>query len=187
MVLSERFLHFPGMNRNIIVAFSVVVLHIAALWAMQTGLLRRAVEVFVPAEILSELIEPPAPKVVPPPPTPPTPFKQPVAKAPIPVQAVAPQPLAIADPTPAPNAPVGSINPPPMVTPVAAPVVAAPPAPARVELPSPATPTTCKTPQPPVPRPEQTLGRAGPGDGHSVLIGGRAARKRPTGQTVQRL
>jgi protein TonB len=136
MVLSERFLHFPGMNRNIIIAFSVVVLHIAALWAMQTGLLRRAVEVFVPAEILSELIEPPAPKVVPPPPTPPTPFKQPVAKAPIPVQVVAPQPLAIADPTPAPNAPVGSINPPPMVTPVAAPVVAVPPAPARVELPS---------------------------------------------------
>jgi protein TonB len=67
------------MSRNVLIAGSVITLHIAALWAMQTGLLRRAVELVVPAEILVEFISPPAPKVVPPPPAPqkPTPVKQP--------------------------------------------------------------------------------------------------------------
>jgi protein TonB len=124
------------MNRNVIIAASVVVFHVAALWALQTGLLRRAVELVVPAEILVEFMAPPAPKVVPPPPAPPTSVRQPVAKAPVPVQTVAPQPLAVADPTPSPNAPAGVITPTPVAPPIAAPVAAAPPAPARVELPS---------------------------------------------------
>lgn len=124
------------MSRNVLIAGSVIALHIAALWAMQTGLLRRAVELVVPAEILVEFISPPAPKVVPPPPAPqkPTPVKQPVAKAP--VRTVAAQPLAIADTTPAPNAPAGVIAPAPVVAQQVAAPVAAPPAPARVELPS---------------------------------------------------
>ena len=126
------------MSRNVLIAGSVIALHIAALWAMQTGLLRRAVELVVPAEILVEFISPPAPKVVQPPPAPPkpTPVKQPLAKAP--VRTVAPQPLAIADTTPTPHAPAGVIAPAPVVAQqVAAPVAAAPaPAPARVELPS---------------------------------------------------
>ena len=40
---------------------SVVMLHVAGLWALQSGLLRRAAEVIVPAELLSEFIAPPAP------------------------------------------------------------------------------------------------------------------------------
>jgi protein TonB len=134
----------------------VVIFHVAALWALQTGLLRRAVELVVPAEILVEFIEPPAPIVVPPPPAPPAPVKQPVAKAPAPVKTVAPQPLAIADPTPSPNAPVGVIEP----APVVAAVVEAPPAPARVELPS-SDADYLQNPKPPYPAMSKRLGEQG--------------------------
>ena len=51
------------MSRNLVIALSVVLFHVGALWALQNGLLMRAVEIIVPAEILSEFIEPPAPKV----------------------------------------------------------------------------------------------------------------------------
>ena len=48
---------------------SVVAFHVAAIWALQSGLVRKAAEVIVPAELLSEFIAPPAPpKVAPPPP-----------------------------------------------------------------------------------------------------------------------
>ncbi len=124
-------------SRNTLIAIAVVGFHLLAVWALQTGLLRRAAEIIVPAQILSEFIEPVAPKVVPPPPPPPPPLvKQPVAK-----QAVAPpapQPVAIADPTPAPNAPVGITTPQPPPPPVAAAVVTTPaPAPAAPPAPPP--------------------------------------------------
>ncbi|RYF40041.1 MAG: energy transducer TonB, partial [Comamonadaceae bacterium] len=44
-------------------AGGVVLFHVAALWALQTGLIRRAVEIIVPVAILSEIITPPVPKV----------------------------------------------------------------------------------------------------------------------------
>lgn len=145
------------MNRNVVITLSVVVFHVAALWALQTGLLRRAVELVVPAEILVEFIEPPAPKAVPPPPAPPV--KQPLAKTPTPVKTVAPQPLAIADPTLAPNAPIGVIEPAPVAPPVAAPVAVAPPAP-RVELPS-SDADYLQNPKPPYPAMSKRLGEQG--------------------------
>ena len=122
---------------------SVVMLHVAGLWALQSGLLRRAAEVIVPAELLSEFIAPPAPRVSPPappaPPAPPPPRPAPKVQAPRP----APMPVAIADPTPAPNAPVGITTPqppaPPIEAPVAPPAPPAPPAPsapARIDMPS---------------------------------------------------
>ncbi|MDO8450634.1 MAG: energy transducer TonB [Rhodoferax sp.] len=148
------------MNRNVIIALSVVVFHIAALWALQTGLLRRAVELVVPAEILSEFIEPPAPKVAPPPPAPPVAVRQPVAKAPVPVRTVAPQPIAIADPTPSPNAPAGVTAPQPSLPAIATPVAAAPPAPARVELPS-SDADYLQNPKPPYPALSKRLGEQG--------------------------
>lgn len=148
------------MNRNVVIALSVVVFHILALWALQTGLLRRAVELVVPAEILSEFIEPPAPKVLPHPPAPPAPVKQAVTKAPVPVQAVAPQPLAIADTTPAPNAPTGVTAPQPAAPALAAPVALAPPAPARVELPS-SDADYLQNPKPPYPPLSKRLGEQG--------------------------
>lgn len=140
------------LSRNLVIAVGVVLFHVAALWALQSGLLRRAVEIVVPAQILSEFIQPPAPKVEPPPPPqavstpPPLAPKVPALKTATPPPAPAPMPVAIAEPTPAPaapSAPVGSAAPQPPAPPIAAPVaVAAEPAPPvlapkpRVELPS---------------------------------------------------
>ena len=98
--------------------------HVAALWALQSGLLRRAAEVVIPVEILSEFIEPPKPAE--PPPPPPEPPKREVTKTPPP-----PRPQAIREPkpTPAPSAPTGSIEPPPPPAPLAPPAPPEPPAP----------------------------------------------------------
>ena len=62
---SERFAPPAGISRNAAIAGGVVVLHVAILWAMQSGLLRRAAEVILPVEIISEFIEPLVPKVEP--------------------------------------------------------------------------------------------------------------------------
>ena len=154
------------MNRNVLIAGSVVIFHVAVLWAMQSGLMRRAVELVVPAEILLEFIEPPAPKVVQPPPVkpaPPTPVvrKQAVAKAPTPVKTEAPLPLAIADSTPTPNAPTGVMAPAEVAPPAAAPqAAAAPPAPARVELPS-SDADYLQNPKPAYPALSKRLGEQG--------------------------
>jgi protein TonB len=135
----------PYRNRNVAIAGGVVVLHLAALWALQTGLLRRTVELVVPAMILSEVV-PPVPQVEPPKPQPPAPppprprvepVHKPVTPKPLPP---APQPVARPDSLPAPEAPLGVATPQPPAPPIAAPVAPAPaPAPAgpaKVELPS---------------------------------------------------
>ncbi|MDI1275114.1 energy transducer TonB [Polaromonas sp.] len=119
-------------SRNIVIAASVVIFHVAALWALQNGLLRRAVEQVVPAELLTRIIEIEPPKVAPPPPPPPPKPATKTVKLPPP-----PMPVAIRDPAPAPNAPTGVIEPQPpapvVVAPVApAPAPPAPPAPARL-------------------------------------------------------
>ena len=126
------------MNRNLVIAAVVVVFHVAALWAMQSGLLRRVVEIVVPAEIVLEFLAPPTPKVQPQPPAPPksTPVKQTKPPATTPVKTSPPLPLAIADPTPSPHAPTGVIAPAAPAPPVAAPMTEAHPATARVQLPS---------------------------------------------------
>ena len=132
-------------QRNALVAAAVVVLHVLAIWALQTGLLVRALAVVVPVQILSEFIDPPKPVEPPPAAQPPPPQVKPqvTPKEPVKPAALAPQLVAIADPTPAPNAPVGVTTPQPPPPPIAAPVAAAPapapptpPAPPRVELPS---------------------------------------------------
>lgn len=119
-------------SRNIVIAASVVIFHVAALWALQNGLLRRAAEHVVPAELLTRIIEIEPPKVAaPPPPLAPKPAPK-TAKLPPP-----PMPVAIRDPAPAPNAPTGVVEPQPpapaVLAPVApAPAPPAPPAPARL-------------------------------------------------------
>ena len=139
----DRFAPPGGVSRNTVIVGSVVLLHVAGIWALQSGLLRRAAEVIVPAELLSEFIAPPAPKIEPPtpkPPVPPPPRPAPQVKAPRP----APMPLAIADPTPAPNAPTGVTTPQPPAPPIEAPLAVqapppappSPPAPPKIELPS---------------------------------------------------
>lgn len=132
----------PRISRNVLIIGGVLVFHALALWALQSGLVRKAIEIVVPVEMLSEFIEPPKPKPAPPTP-PPAPEKKPIVKTKAPMLPPAPQPLAIADPTPTPNAPTGTTTPQPPAPPIAAPVAvsppappAAPPAPPKIVLPS---------------------------------------------------
>lgn len=123
------------LNRRLAVVGSVVGCHVLAVWALQSGLLRRAVELVIPVEVMVELIEPPQPQVTPDPPAPPPPAPKPPPKprpAPPP-----PHPLPAATPTPAP-APIQAAPPEPVVAAPPAPVVAAPPPPAPPAPPAPA-------------------------------------------------
>ena len=149
-----------------------MLLHVAIIYAIYSGLLTRAIELVVPVVILSQLIEPPTPKIAPPPSTPPSPsvppatqplpkqIKKAVTKAP---SVVVPLPVAITDPTPAPNAPTGSIAPQPSIAPTAAPVaagpVAAPSSPA-VQLPS-SDADYLQNPRPPYPAISRRLNEQG--------------------------
>lgn len=150
-------------SRNTAIALAVVALHVGFIWALQSGLLMRAAEIVVPVELLSQIIEPPAPKVAPQPPAPPVPPEQPkkaIAKAPTPEP---PLPMAINDPTPAPNAPTGAVVPQTAPAPIAAPVAAAPaapPAPASVQLPS-SDADYLQNPRPPYPSISRRLNEQG--------------------------
>ena len=125
------------MNRTVAIVASVVLLHLAALWALHTGLLRRLVETVVPVALLSDLITPPAPRAdVPPAPLPATPAARTATR---PAAQAAPHLQAAPDSQPSPNAPAAATAPQPAAAPIGAPVAAeavAPAAPARVELPS---------------------------------------------------
>ena len=125
------------LSRTAVIALAVVALHVGLIWALQSGLLLRTAELIVPVEVLAELIEMPQPEPTPPaPPAAPAPPARPVTPAPtvqkktVPKPVIRPQaqPLAIADPTPSPNAPTGSLVPGPATTP--APVAEAPAGPA---------------------------------------------------------
>lgn len=121
------------MNRRLLIVAAVIGLHIAGLWALQTGLLRRAVELVVPVQVIADLIELPQPKVepTPPPPAPqPTPKPQPVVRQ-TPRPQPTPLPVAVADPAPSDHAPI-----------VPAPVPTAPaePSPAQAKPVEPAVP-----------------------------------------------
>jgi periplasmic protein TonB len=128
----------------VVIGGVVVLFHALVIWALQSGLLRRAVEVIVPVEVLAQLIEPPKP--IPPvpfvPKEPPPPVKQVVVKpAPsVPQTQAPPQILAIETATPAPNAPAPvQIAPPSPILPPSVPVTAvATPAPAPASAAAPA-------------------------------------------------
>ena len=143
----DRFAPAGGVSRNAVIVGSVVALHVAGIWALQSGLVRKAAEVIVPAELLSEFIAPPAPpKVAPPPPAPPPP-PTPAPKAPPRIAPrPAPMPVAVADPTPAPTAPTGSATPQPPAPPTDAPAVPPSPAPAPPAPPAPAAPPRIELP-----------------------------------------
>ena len=149
-----------AISRNAAIALVVVLLHVGFIWALQSGLLMRVAEVVVPVELLSQFIEPPAPKVNTPAPPPPEPIKKPLTKT---ITAPTPQPLAIADPTPSPNAPTGVTTPQPALAPIAAPVAAAPaapPAPSAVQLPS-SDADYLQNPKPPYPPISRRLNEQG--------------------------
>jgi periplasmic protein TonB len=94
-------LHRPFMNRQATVVVSVIALHVGVLWALQSGLLRQVAEVVVPAEILVEIMAPPAP----PAPPAPKPVAQPQPKVqPKTSKPTQPTPTPAVQPTPAPLA-----------------------------------------------------------------------------------
>ena len=139
----------PRISRNLAIVLGVVGLHVLFIWGLQSGLLMRAAEIIVPAELLTEFITPPAPLAPPKLPTPPKPVPVATPTPPTPQKRVQPkapstpqlQPLAINDPTPSTTAPTGVITQAPQAV-AAAPAAAAPsPAPAatgpaKIELPS---------------------------------------------------
>lgn len=123
--------------RHMAIAGIVVLFHIVALWALQTGLLQRAMEAVVQVQLLSAFIAPPQPKPEPPP-SPKTRSTPPQTAA-VKAQArpPAPMPQAIPDPSAAPNAPTGMTAEPAPLRPITAPVMPAPiAAPPQIELPS---------------------------------------------------
>ncbi|HWS05754.1 MAG TPA: energy transducer TonB, partial [Burkholderiaceae bacterium] len=98
------------MNRTVAIVASVVLLHLAALWALHTGLLRRLVETVVPVALLSDMVTPPAPRAdTPPAPAPSTPAAR--KPAPRPTAQPAPQLPATPDNNPSPNAPAAAAAP----------------------------------------------------------------------------
>jgi protein TonB len=133
-----------GFSRNAKVAIAVVGLHVGGLYALQSGLLRRAVEVVVPAQVLAQFIESAQPRREPPPPQPrPRATPQQVQHKPQPTPLPPPpMPLAVWSAEPSPSAMPGVTTPQPPAQPIAAPVSVAPtaslapPAPPRIELPS---------------------------------------------------
>lgn len=158
------------MDRRLPIVIAVVGFHVLGLWALQAGLLRRAVELVVPVSVLSEVIEAPQPQVTP---TPPQPRPQPApapkaAPQPQPAAQTAPQPVAVATPTPTPQAPATVTEPQPPAppetaianAPPAAPTPAAPPAPPQLELPS-SSADYLNNPPPPYPPLSKRLGEQG--------------------------
>lgn len=137
--------------RIAVIAAIVVLLHVAILWALQSGLLRRVAAVVVlPVQMVSVVMAPQVPPVVsakPPPaqprpaPSPPAPARPaapaPAAVAPRPAPTPAPQPVATAEAVPTPASPAGALAAQSAPTSVAntGPAQAAPAAP-KVELPS---------------------------------------------------
>lgn len=144
----------PTRSRRLLIASSVLVLHVAALWLLQSGLMQRALEVIVPVEVLSEFISPPAPQAERPPAPSPRPKHMPPPVQPQ-VQPAAPQPAASPEPAPAPVAAAPAA---PAIE--AATVAAAPPAPARVELPS-SNAAYLNNPRPSYPALSRRLGEQG--------------------------
>jgi len=156
------------MSRNLRIVVTVLLLHGGALWALQTGLLRRTVELLIPAQVLVDMVTPTET------PAPPQPQRQPVVAAAkphtAPVAPAAPAPMAVAaavtQPSvnaPAPVAPstavTGSDRPNAATTSATATSVAGP-APVRVELPS-SDADYLNNPKPPYPPMSRRLGEQG--------------------------
>ncbi len=140
----------------------MLLLHVGVLWALQAGLLHRVVEVFVPAQILVEMITPAEDKPEPPPPAPK------LVKTKL-TPVTPPAPLAVATPTPQPTelAPA-QVEPSPPVTvsqkvasnatAIASTAVA--PSPPKMELPS-SDADYLNNPKPPYPPLSKRMGEQG--------------------------
>ncbi|MDM7949621.1 energy transducer TonB [Hydrogenophaga sp.] len=164
------------MDRRLLIAATVLVLHLLALWALHAGLLHRPVEQVIPVQVLAELIEPPqpAPEPAPPTPAPPEPAQRQQQPKTSPKPPPRPQAVAVApatpDPAPSPSpatpgpAPVSPAATPtdtaPLAVELAAPAPPAPPAPPRIDLPS-SSADYLNNPPPPYPPLSKRLGEQG--------------------------
>lgn len=159
----------PRTGRRLLVVGAVVGLHVLAVWALQTGLLRRAVELVIPVQVLAEIIEPAQPLVQPEPPPPvvqpqppqPKPRPKPVPRpdpVPQPVQRIEPSPVAPVVAPPEPPAPTAPAAPAPAVA--APPAPPAPPPPPVVQLPS-SSADYLNNPKPAYPPLSRRLGEQG--------------------------
>ena len=138
----------PILNRKLVIASAVLLFHAAALWGLQSGLLRRAVEIVVPVALLSEVLVPPTP--VPPAPEPQPPI--PVIKPPEPVQPVQPRPV-VRKPVPPPAPAPMPLALPPQPAPAEAPATAAAPSPFTIGPFVQTPPAVAVAPAPPAPAP----------------------------------
>lgn len=153
------------MSRNLRIVVTVLLLHVGVLWALQTGLLRRVVEIIVPAQVLVEMVTPKEDKPEPQPP-PPKPVKTKLTPVtpptPLAVTTPAPQPseitLAPVDPSPPVNA-VEKTSSNATATATTS-TVAAPPAPPKLELPS-SDADYLNNPKPPYPPLSKRMGEQG--------------------------
>ena len=155
--------------RTPVIISSVVLFHVAALWALHTGLLQRVVEVVVPVMAISqaeppppppkppEPVKPPEPPKTPPPPKPVQPVLTPPPTPQTPTPVTPEPPAVLAAPAAAPTAPAVQAAP-PAPPPVAPP--APPAAPAKVELPS-SKADYLHNPPPEYPRMSKRLGEQG--------------------------
>ncbi|HMS26237.1 MAG TPA: TonB family protein [Burkholderiaceae bacterium] len=147
-------------NRNAVITLAVLVFHALAIWALQAGLVMRAVEMVVPVDVLAQIIDLPTPKVTPAPPAPPEPVKKAVSK-PTHITQAAPTLLAVADAQTTPNAPsVQPITPPASYLPAAPVAAASPQPPAKIVLPS-SDADYLSNPKPPYPPMSKRLGEQG--------------------------
>ena len=127
-------------KRTTVLIGGVVLLHMAGLWALHSGLLKRATEWVIPVAVVSEVPPPPPPPQIKPPPPPPPALPARPSLAPTPL-ALAPEPVP--QPTQAPAAPPTLAATAPENAPVSAtapvapaPSVVAPAAPTKVDLPT---------------------------------------------------
>lgn len=83
--LPLHYMPFPShITKRMSIVGTVVGLHVLGLWAMQSGLLSRAVELVIPVQVIADIIEAPQPEITPAPPSP-VPTPQPVINKPLPV------------------------------------------------------------------------------------------------------
>lgn len=153
----------PPAHRHLAIGTGVVLLHLAALWALQTGLHRGLVDALVPVALISEWVQ--APQLAPPPVVRSSAPAKPTVStmAPKAASQPAPAPQAVADAPPSAIAPAGTMQPAvaqaPIATPgVATPAVAAPPV--KDELPS-GDADYLQNPKPAYPAMSKRLGEQG--------------------------
>ena len=162
-------------SRYALIACAVVALHIGLVWLLQSGLLMRTAQQVVLVEVLTRLIDPPAPVVAPAPAPPktPAPIEPPKAVPLTPRPPPQPRPRAAAEPlvvpalpvSPAvPDAPTATMAPPVQAAPMAAaPATAVPsaqPSPPPIQLPS-SDADYLQNPPPPYPALSKRLNEQG--------------------------